>query len=243
MRGDIKLKSIKKNTLSELVMDEIINLLISGQIKVGDKLPPELELMERLSVSRQVLREALSSLETIGILKRKTRGGTYVTNKIGSRPFRIMLASSAANIETLIETRMSQELGFVTLAAESIADKELEGLKYTIDSMKNQLGHYDELDKEFHRIITSSASNNVTAGIIEPLMNFFYETYYTISEKDRNIELTIEQHTAIYEALKNHDPFEAHKAMYLHLDNVRRRMKLARTKQRNVTNEEVNLNE
>ncbi|WP_277679451.1 FadR/GntR family transcriptional regulator [Gracilibacillus dipsosauri] len=213
-------------------MDEIINMIINGQIKPGDRLPAEGELMEMLSVSRPILREALSSLETIGIVKRKTRSGTYVSNKIGSRPFRLMLSLSAEDPETIMETRMSQELGFVTLAAESITDKELDHLKLTIDSMKNGEGEYDELDKEFHRIITATASNSVTSGIIEPLMTFFYKVYYSINKEDRNIEMTIKQHTAIYEALKNHDPFEAHKAMYVHLNHVRKRVLIAKEKQK-----------
>jgi GntR family transcriptional regulator, transcriptional repressor for pyruvate dehydrogenase complex len=135
-----------------------------------------------------------------------------------------MLALSAGDIGSIIETRMSQELGFVTLAAERIKDEELIRLKQTIDGMEAGNGEYDELDKEFHRIIASSASNTITAGIIDPLMNMFYKTYHVISKDKRNIAITIEQHIAIYEALKNRDPIEAHKNMYLHLDHVRKRV-------------------
>ncbi|MFD1849574.1 FadR/GntR family transcriptional regulator [Oceanobacillus bengalensis] len=243
MSSDIKLKSIKKNTLSNLVMDEIINLLINGDIKPGDKLPSEHELMEMLFVSRAVLREALSALETLGILKRKSREGTYVSREIGSRPFRLMLALSADDIETIIETRMTQELGFVTLAAEKITDEEIQQLKTTINNMRNRIGNYDEMDKEFHNIITSSVMNNVTSGIIEPLMDFFYKVYYTISNENRNIDITIQQHIAIYEALKNRDPFEAHKAMYIHLDHVRKRILLVKEKTENSANNKEDLNE
>ncbi|MCT1578388.1 FadR family transcriptional regulator [Oceanobacillus kimchii] len=228
MSRDIKLKSIKKNTLSSLVMDEIIKLLIDGKIKPGDKLPSEYELMEMLYVSRAVLREALSALETLGILKRKSREGTYISDKIGTRPFRLMLALSSDDIETIIETRMTQELGFVTLAAEKITEEELQRLETTIYNMSNNIGNYDEMDKEFHNIITSSVMNNVTSGIIEPLMDFFYKVYYTISKEHRNIDITIQQHQAIFEALKDRDPFEAHRAMYIHLDHVRKRVKLGK---------------
>lgn len=231
MTGDIKLKSIKKNTLSNLVMDEIIKLLIDGKLKPGDKLPSEYELMEMLNVSRAVLREALSALETLGILKRKSRDGTYISKKIGSRPFHLMLALSSDDIDTLIETRMSQELGFVTLAAEKITNEQLQKLEATIYNMSNNIGNYDEMDKEFHNIITSTVKNNVTSGIIEPLMDFFYKVYYIISKENRNIEITIKQHKAIYEALEKRDPFEAHRAMYMHLDHVRKRVHLERVKE------------
>lgn len=79
-----------------------------------------------------------------------------------------------------METRLAQELGFVTLAAEKITKTELKSLKKSIDAMRNNVDNYDELDKEFHKIIASSGNNHINEGIIEPLMSFFYETYNNI---------------------------------------------------------------
>lgn len=75
---------------------------------------------------------------------------------------------------------MAQELGFVTLAAEKITETELKSLKKSIDAMRNNVDNYDELDKEFHKIIASSGNNHINEAIIEPLMSFFYETYNNI---------------------------------------------------------------
>jgi DNA-binding FadR family transcriptional regulator len=100
--------------------------------------------------------------------------------------------------------------------------------------MKNSDEKYDELDKEFHKIIATSASNHINEGIIEPLMTFFYETYHNISAEHRNRMLTIEQHTAIYQALNERDPFAAHKAMYQHLDFVRKRIQLTKANKKRI---------
>ncbi|WP_269920221.1 FadR/GntR family transcriptional regulator [Caldifermentibacillus hisashii] len=91
MEYPLKLKSIKRKTLSDMVVDEIITLLTTGKLKPGDKLPSELELVEMLNVSRSVLREALISLETLGVIERRTKEGTFICHKIGTRPYHLML--------------------------------------------------------------------------------------------------------------------------------------------------------
>ncbi|GAA0496568.1 FadR/GntR family transcriptional regulator [Salinibacillus aidingensis] len=222
--GLLKMKSVKRKTLSEQVIDQIIELLMTGQLKPGDKLPSEMELMEMLYVSRPVLREAMSSLETVGVVHRKTKEGTFFSDRIGSNPFRIMLALSAGDIESIMETRLSQELGLVTLAAEKISDESLEKLAETIKVMEEKEENYNNADKEFHRIIAHSASNSITEGIIDPLLNMFDETLGSVSLNHRNKELTVQQHKDIYNALAKRDPIETYICMYRHLDNVRQRM-------------------
>ncbi|WP_392387337.1 FadR/GntR family transcriptional regulator, partial [Bacillus licheniformis] len=61
----LQVESVNRKTLAKQVVERIVHLLSSGQLKPGDKLPTEIELMEKLNVSRPVLREALISLETL----------------------------------------------------------------------------------------------------------------------------------------------------------------------------------
>src|SRR5690625_4109496 len=121
--------SVQRNTLSQQVLEQIIYFLMEGRLNPGDRLPSELELMNQFDVSRPVLREALSSLETLEIVRRKPRGGTYINEKVGSSPFRAMLALTISNVSAVIEARMSLELGLVTLAAEKSWEKQLVQLK------------------------------------------------------------------------------------------------------------------
>jgi GntR family transcriptional repressor for pyruvate dehydrogenase complex len=219
----IIIESVNRNTLSKQVVESIINLLISGQLKPGDKLPTEMELMEVLDVSRPVLREALSSLDTLGVITRKTREGTFFNNKIGSHPFSVMLALAHDNLPAIIEARMALELGLVTLAAEKISVKQLSKLKETIDIIANSKdNNYVEADKEFHQIIALSADNPIVEGMIDSLIITIrkIDSEITYRERDR----TLQQHIAIYEALEKRDPFEAFHHMFLHLDSVRQKL-------------------
>lgn len=219
----IGVKSVSRSTLSKQVVDRIVQLLVSGQMKPGDKLPPEMELMEELEVSRPVLREALSALETLGVITRKTREGTYFNDKIGSHPFSVMLALSADNLPAIIEGRMALELGLVTMAAEKITDEQLAQLKETINLIANsQDNDYGEIDKEFHRIIAVSANNPVVEGMINSLLITHDKTDREIRYRER--DLTVEHHTAIYNALAKRDPYEAFNQMYRHLSYVRQKV-------------------
>lgn len=219
----IKVESVNRNTLSKQVVESIIQLLISGQLKPGDKLPTEMEFMEKLNVSRPVLREALSSLESLGVITRKTREGTFFNNKISSHPFSIMLSLAHDNLQAIVEARMALELGLITIAAEKISDEELKKLKQTIDVIANSKDNdYGDADIEFHRIIALSANNPIVEGMVDSLIVTLVKINDEI--KVREPERTVQHHTAIYKALEKRDPFEAFHQMFLHLDYVRHKV-------------------
>lgn len=220
---EYKMDTVRRSTLSQQVLEQIVQLLMSGQLNPGDKLPPEMNLMEQFDVSRPVLREALSSLETLEIITRRPRGGTFVNDRVGSNPFKVMLALSINNVPAIIEARMALELGLVTIAAEKISDEQLEKIKETIDSIQeNADSDYGRLDKEFHRLIAQSANNPVVEGMIDSLLITHEKTDSLITYREPDI--TIEHHLAIYEALKNRDPYESFTQMYKHLSYVRNKI-------------------
>ncbi|WNS78389.1 FadR/GntR family transcriptional regulator [Domibacillus sp. DTU_2020_1001157_1_SI_ALB_TIR_016] len=216
-------QSVHRSTLSKQVVEQIVQLLVSGQMKAGDKLPPEMELMEELGVSRPVLREALSALETLGVITRKTREGTFFNNKVGTHPFSVMLALATDNLPAIIEARMALELGLVTMAAEKITDEQLEKLRKTIDAIANSEDNdYGEADKEFHHIIALSANNPIVEGMIDSLLITHNKVNSLIQVRER--ERTVEYHKAIYAALEARDPQDAFLQMYKHLDFVRQKV-------------------
>jgi GntR family transcriptional repressor for pyruvate dehydrogenase complex len=223
LKGNVEVESVKRITLSKQVVESLVQLLVSGQLKPGDKLPSEMELIDMLGVSRPVLREALSSLETLELITRKTRGGTYFNNKIGSKPFSVMLALSVGNLPAIIEARMALELGLVTMAAEKITDEQLERLKETIDKIAGSIdNNYGEVDKEFHLIIAMSANNPIIEGMIDPLLITHDKMNSHIKYRERDV--TVRFHTDIYNALVKRDPFEAFTHMYQHLSYVRNKL-------------------
>lgn len=216
-------ESVNRNTLAKQVLERIIQLLTSGQLKPGDKLPTEMELLEELEVSRPVLREALSSLETLGVITRKTREGTFFNNKIDSHPFSVMLALAADNMPAILEARMALELGLIAIAAKKINEEQLSRLKETIDFIaQSEDNNYGEADREFHRIIALSAGNPIVEGMIDSLLITHRKIDSEIKYRER--ELTVAHHTAIYKALVKRDPILAFQQMFKHLDYVNKKV-------------------
>ena len=118
---------------------------------------------------------------------------------------------------------MALELGLVTIAAEKITEDQLIPLKATIDAIaKSTNNDYGQIDKEFHRLIALSANNPVVEGMIDSLLIAHDRMNSQIKLRER--ELTVEFHTAIYQALANHDPHEAFTQMYRHLNYVREKL-------------------
>src|SRR5699024_6769546 len=116
-------------------------------------------------------------------------------------PFRAMLALAINDVPSVIEARMTLELGLVTIAAEKISDKQLDSLKEInkkIEETKDN--NYGALDIEFHRTIAQSANNPVVEGMIDSLLIAHEKTDSLISYRERQI--TVQFHDEIYKALK-----------------------------------------
>ncbi len=83
----LKLAPIESETVVKLVIDRITSAIISGQYKIGEKLPSEYELIEELQVSRNSLREAMKILSAMGVVDIKRGDGTYICSQINPNMF------------------------------------------------------------------------------------------------------------------------------------------------------------
>src|SRR5207237_62143 len=106
---------------SSAIAEQIRTAILSGRLKAGDRLSPERELAEQFGVSRVTVRDALRSLEAMGLIAVKVgaRGGAFVTAPTGSKVAQTMsdmMMMSATTPEDIVEARLVVELGTVTLA-------------------------------------------------------------------------------------------------------------------------------
>lgn len=97
-------------------------------------------------------------------------------------------------------------------------------LKENVKLMQGTTGDYQEIDKDFHRIIAFSASNSVTEGMIDAIFNMYDKIMENADKKNQNKMKIIQQHKEIYRALEKKDPIEAYASMYRHLDHERNRI-------------------
>lgn len=227
----VELKPIKTKKIYEEIVDQIRQLLIDGQIKPGDKLPSERELVESFKVSRSSIREALSALEMMGILEVRTGEGTFIKH---IRPESMMsslawsLYLDKGSILEMLEVRKMIEVQAVGYAAERATEKEINQLILTLDRMRNNsqnMGSISEkADMMFHYTIAVATHNKITIRLMDTisdnLQHLIHATRPKLYEGKYTPELLYNEHEKIYIAIRNKDSKEAREQMLEHLNGV-----------------------
>ena len=135
-----KLQNLKSQKLYIRVYDEIRNYIYKNNLKAGDKLPTEMEMCEMLGVSRNVLREAIKSLEITGIVSSKPGVGIIIRDfnvDYIMSTFINSFADGDLPVEQYIEElRRVLELGFVDKAFESLTEEDIQALGSLVEQMK-----------------------------------------------------------------------------------------------------------
>lgn len=220
---------IQPKKMYEHVIDQIYNQILEGDLKKGDKLPPERELTDQLSLSRTSVREALRALEVLGVIQSQQGEGNFISGDIGEsliRPLASIFTLNGGTKKDAIELRLNMEVLSATLAAERINQEELGQLKEILDHMKT--GPDDEvmfqLDDQFHEIIAKATGNYLIVSLIK-LFDYITDTI-VYAEKGilpKTPELSWKiymAHFNIFVALKKHNPEEAAYAMETHIRHV-----------------------
>jgi DNA-binding FadR family transcriptional regulator len=216
-----------RKTVSELVVQRILDLVREGSLKAGDKLPPERDLSQSLDVSRPTLREALRALQILGVLEIRHGGGVYVTSLDPAEllsPFDLFVTLDARNMAELFDARIQYEPLIARLAAERMDDP---GVARLAELVAAQLAApedaevFHDTDVEFHKSILD-ASGNLFLSRIGKLLQVLGDQGRQAFQKRRGVRLqSIEDHEAILSAFQARDPDAAHRAMRAHMMNVR----------------------
>ncbi len=210
---------------SSAIAEQIRTAILSGRLKAGDRLSPERELAEQFGVSRVTVRDALRSLEAMGLIAVKVgaRGGAFVTAPTGSKVAQTMsdmMMMSATTPEDIVEARLIVELGTVTLACARASDVDLAQLRELCERGREALeaGNYSrELSWDFHAQLGQSAHNGAVGGLTQSFRSTLSMHPLRVREGSRAHELTVEEHLRIVEALERRDGGAARHAMADHL--------------------------
>lgn len=218
---------IKNTKVYEQVIDQIKDMILNGDLKKGDKLPSERELVEHLQVSRTSIREALRALQIIGLIECKQGEGNYIRDNTDNslfEPLSIMFMLQDGNPEEIIEVRQIIEVETAAMAAQKITKDELESLDILIKALKNTTDENDnvKIDKKFHYEIARASKNFIIVNILNAISSLI-DSYIQgarrkILETEQNKELLLKQHVDIYEALKVRNSKKAAEAMRKHLE-------------------------
>lgn len=213
---------------SDIIINQIKNLISTGQLKPGEKLPSERKLSERLSVSRSAVRDAIKKLEFYGVLKTHPQSGTVVAG-IGPTALQGLISDilhiDGSDFKSLVETRVILEINSARLAAERRTDKNILRIQQALDLYhgKLKLGQSTvEEDLMFHLEIAEATQNSVLKSmmmVITPdiIANFIK---YDVCGDDVKIE-RFKQHQTILNHIKDKDPDMAAQLMDIHLKDIK----------------------
>jgi GntR family transcriptional repressor for pyruvate dehydrogenase complex len=224
----MEFKEITPVRLYESAIEQIMNLIKNDKLKPGDKLPPEREMAEKLSISRGSLREAFRVLESRGLIKSKPGGGRYIREirKNGHNSTEnIILSLEKSSILELLEAREMFEVKIAKIAAQKATPEDIELIEKALNKINEEEGLKDdkkmESDTEFHLAIASASHNFVFVNIIKLHLDLLKETREKTWKIPGRREEQQEEHQTIFQAIKEHDSKKAGEAILKHLRNVR----------------------
>jgi GntR family transcriptional repressor for pyruvate dehydrogenase complex len=184
-----KLKPVKTDTLKEICVTRFEELIISGKLSPGQKLPPERELAMQLGVSRPIVHEALVDIAAKGLVSLKPRIGAVVNDY--RREGSLALLNSLVNyhdgelepklLDGLLDMRILFETENARLAAKNRTDEQARDLKQLVqqekDAAQNDISLLTELDFQFHLLLALSTDN----PSYPLLLNSFKQVYTNLT--------------------------------------------------------------
>lgn len=200
------------------IVDKIEALIDSGMYSPGSRLPPERELAETFNVSRPTVREAIIALEVREKVEVKTGSGVYVLKLVTQQGLQ-----EKVNAFEVTQARALIEGEVAAIAATTITKDELARLHQTLVDMENN-DSIAAADKEFHQIIANATRNSAMILSVENLWKLRSSTpeiikdYDSVCSKDNS--KTLNEHKAIYQALKSGDAAQARSAMHSHFNRL-----------------------
>ncbi|MBY0525614.1 MAG: FadR family transcriptional regulator [Gemmataceae bacterium] len=237
----IPIEPIAKNSLVDTVVERIRSLIEKGELKAGDRLPTESELVERLQVSRGALREGIKRLQTLGLLRVAQGRGMYVGDgqDLSScvQLFRSAMAISTKESLQFAEFRRMVECYNARRAAERATKEDVAELERMLEE-KNRLGPTEEgvhWDWLFHRKLAEITGNDLIRNVVVVLQEFVVAGIWHTAQAPEVMDIhrrSYRLHRAIVDAIADGDPDAAERAMQTHMDALVSTLEKAEAAQR-----------
>ena len=223
--------TLKKSSISEDIVENLLTLIRERELHPGDKLPPERELAGMMQVSRPSLREALRALAIMNVIEIRQGDGTYVTslepNLLMSHLDFVFALTDTAFLE-LFEARRILEPGLVAMAATRITEDEIAQLEACVARSMEVVDDFEAFvaaDLEMHELIAKAARNSILARCMAGVSQLGRVSRSRTVALPGVTRQSVQDHLAIVQALKARDPEAARQAMLYHLRHVENELK------------------
>lgn len=220
--------TVKRVSPTQQVREQLTAAILSQEYKPGEMLPSERKMCEAFGVSRVCIREALASLEAMGMISIQHGRGAFVRASIGDQfaPFGVYVDLHREELIDLLKIRGALD----GLAAEGASTRMDEN-----ELMEIQLRHKEfvdavaqgasaenlvMLDINFHRSIAAAAGSFFLPGILKDLNEILEESRLVFFKRQGRPQVSVKQHQLIVDAVIAHDPKKAHRAAVDHVQGI-----------------------
>ncbi len=223
MKKEVSEDAVTHSQLTMQVVEHVRSLIASGEVKPGDRLPPERELAKSLKISRSSLRAGIGFLSAMGVLKSRHGAGTFVSSgppAFDSSSFSVLGALHGFLPWQMFEARLVLESNVAALAAERATDEHIAELAEEVAEMYATLNDPQEYlihDVRFHRTIARAAGNPILGALMETVTASLYEHRSKTVQNAQDLKESAEMHREIYRAIRSHNPRLARETMEQHL--------------------------
>ncbi|MBX3582723.1 MAG: transcriptional regulator NanR [Rhizobiaceae bacterium] len=221
------MEPIHKKKLYQEVLDRLISAISTSEFPPGSQLPSERELMTMIGVGRPSIREAMLSLQQMGLIRISHGERARVINPTPevlvdqiSAAMIMLLATSPRGLDELKEARLWLETALVRIATRNASARDLEHLAALIRDLKDARGDHARFlaaDMAFHAQIASMSGNSLIAAVTRGMLDWlsrFKREFVSVRGAER---LTIEEHEKIYKAIAAGDGTAASSLMADHI--------------------------
>ena len=217
--------TVRRNKVYEDVARQIERLILK-KLRPGDKLPSERELAELLRVSRSSIRDAIRSLELMGMVEPRQGAGTIVcevtTNSLAN-PLANALKRKAELMGELLDFRKILEPPLAARAATHASAEEISEMEGILKRQKEKLNAGESTiaeDSEFHYAVAMASGNSVVLKVLDILMDLLRDTRERSLQIEGRPQKSLAGHARILEAIRRHDAEAAKSAMRRHIEDV-----------------------
>lgn len=221
-------KTVQNTRVSQEVVQQILNVINKRELLPGDRLPGERQLVNELGVGRTSVREALRSLETMGVIEVRAGVGAFVRDPVSnivqtSLPSPLLVDREM--LKQLYGLRAIIETGAAAVAAREATAEELQKLRQAVADMErchaaDDLDGMVEADILLHRSILVATGNDILVQVVDSIADLLTDMRRVSLRIGPGVQETIAGHRAILEALEQRNPEAAKQAMADHLDTV-----------------------
>jgi GntR family transcriptional regulator, transcriptional repressor for pyruvate dehydrogenase complex len=221
------LRAVKPRRIHEDIVAQIREQLAEGLLKSGDQLPSERELSEKFQVSRTSVREAIRTLESLGLVKIKSGDGTYVASSLQTllSPLASVILQQKDVLLDIFEAREIIEPEMAALAAKRAKPEDVDKMMAILEEQARQIadgGSGMEADSAFHSMLAQAAKNKVILKLNDSIVDSLRETRERSLQTHGRRARSLAGHRKILDAIRAKNPAKARRAMLEHLTAIER---------------------